>query len=155
MAATDRGIRSSEDGFTLIEVMVVVLIIGILLAIGVPTFLGARNAADDRATQSGLTVAFKSASLLMLESGNTQGANDEDLAEVEPSFVFQRQGHPSRIPFTISIRSQFNGWSAASLSPSDTCFFIRVNDDGTVEKGTIVDDYCTGSAAFNATAEGW
>src|ERR1700686_4725 len=46
--------RSDEDGFTLIELMVVVLIIAILLAIAIPTFLGARNSANARPTQSNL-----------------------------------------------------------------------------------------------------
>ncbi len=81
--------------------------------------------------------------------------NDEVMAEAEHSFIYQRQGHPSRIVGTISTRSRSNGWSAASLSGSDACFFIRVNLDGTAERGTIVDDSCTGSAAFNATADGW
>src|SRR5207247_2319198 len=40
-----------EDGFTLIELMVVVLIIAILIAIAIPTFLGARTKAQDRAAQ--------------------------------------------------------------------------------------------------------
>jgi type IV pilus assembly protein PilA len=43
-----------EQGFTLIELMVVVLIIAILIAIAIPTFLGARSRAQDRAAQSDL-----------------------------------------------------------------------------------------------------
>jgi type IV pilus assembly protein PilA len=46
--------RDDEDGFTLIELMVVVLIIAILIAIAIPTFLGARQRAQDRAAQSDL-----------------------------------------------------------------------------------------------------
>jgi type IV pilus assembly protein PilA len=43
-----------DDGFTLIELMVVVLIISILIAIAIPTFIGARQRAQDRAVQSDL-----------------------------------------------------------------------------------------------------
>src|SRR3954452_18517585 len=50
--------RDEEDGFTLIELMVVVLIIAILIAIAIPTFLGARQRAQDRAVQSNLRNAL-------------------------------------------------------------------------------------------------
>jgi type IV pilus assembly protein PilA len=55
------AIRSGEheqDGFTLIELMVVVLILAILLAIAIPTFLGARTRANSRAAQSDLRNAL-------------------------------------------------------------------------------------------------
>src|SRR5437879_7446000 len=50
--------RDEQQGFTLIELMVVVLIIAILIAIAIPTFLGARKRAQDRATQSDLRNAL-------------------------------------------------------------------------------------------------
>jgi len=47
-------LKDREEGFTLIELMVVFLIIAILIAIAIPTFLGARKRAQDRAAQSNL-----------------------------------------------------------------------------------------------------
>src|ERR1700687_569277 len=52
------GDGAAEAGFTLIELMVVLLIIAILLAIAIPTFLGVANSAGDRAPQSNLTNAL-------------------------------------------------------------------------------------------------
>ncbi|MFY9586559.1 MAG: prepilin-type N-terminal cleavage/methylation domain-containing protein [Actinomycetota bacterium] len=59
LAIRERLERGREEGgFTLIELMVVVLIIAILIAIAIPTFLGARKRAQDKQAQSNLRNAL-------------------------------------------------------------------------------------------------
>jgi type IV pilus assembly protein PilA len=57
-----------ERGFTLIELMVVVLIIAILIAIAIPTFLGARDRAQDRSAQSNARNALTTAKAVFTDN---------------------------------------------------------------------------------------
>src|SRR5712671_3872606 len=72
--------RDDEEGFTLIELMVVVLIIAILIAIAIPTFLGARQRANDRAAQSSLRNALTAAKTSFTDTGDYSGATPATLA---------------------------------------------------------------------------
>lgn len=57
---TERGrLERGSSGFTLVEVMVIVIVIGVLIAIGLPTFLGARNKASDTAAKARATAILK------------------------------------------------------------------------------------------------
>jgi prepilin-type N-terminal cleavage/methylation domain-containing protein len=69
------GEEVAEAGFTLIELMVVLLIIAILLAIAIPTFLGVANSAGDRAAQSNLTNALTEAKALYQNAATYSPAN--------------------------------------------------------------------------------
>lgn len=76
----------NEKGFTLIELMVVVLIIGILVAIALPTFLGARTRANDRAAQSTLRNALAAAKTYFTD--NQYFGDAGDLEVTEPSLEY-------------------------------------------------------------------
>ncbi|MCP4224309.1 MAG: prepilin-type N-terminal cleavage/methylation domain-containing protein, partial [Actinomycetia bacterium] len=80
-----RSRLGNEEGFTLVELMVVVLIIAILVAIAIPTFLGARTSAQDRAAQSDLRNALTAEKVFYVDNeiftDNSAGA----LAAIEPS----------------------------------------------------------------------
>lgn len=118
----------NERGFTLIELMTVILIIAILILLALPTFLGTRVRAWDRAAQSDVRNAFAAekayysdtltyttvpAEMTAIEAAITYIAGDTPLT----TDVVYLHLHP--IPNEIFV---------SAMSPSGTCFYIREID---------------------------
>ena len=135
--------RTDEHGFTLIELMVVVLIIAILIAIAIPTFLGAQDRARDRGAQSDLRNALTAAKTIATDSAGffkTAGVDltPADMSAVEPALTFGDIA--AATTSTVGVLVEVGGASIllAKESASGTYFGIASTSEGVVS-------YCRGS----------
>jgi type IV pilus assembly protein PilA len=85
---------SGEDGFTLIEMMVVVLIIGVVIAIALATFLGARKRAEDRAIQTNMRSGLAAALAYYTEAQDWDGFDAVQAATEERRIAWVDPGPP-------------------------------------------------------------
>ena len=151
MLANLRARREDDErGFTLIELMVVVLIIAILIAIAIPTFLGAKSRAQDKAAQSSLRNALTNAKGIYTDADSYLGATDTALGQAEPSLTFVPSNTASATAKTVSVKIvDATHIILVAYSSSGACYVMgdAANGPGTVFAKLASGATCSGTQA--------
>lgn len=113
-----------ERGFSLVELMIVVLIIGILIGISLPIFLVARQRAQDRTAQSNLRTGLAAALTHWAEAGDYDGFDTATAETIDPSFDWQPAG-------TQPTGSQITIQAPDSGDPVTELLLVARSDSGT------------------------
>lgn len=125
--------ESQDEGFSLLELMVVVLVIAILLGIGLVTFMGAQRRANDRAVQTevrnGLTVEQ-----IYLAGEDEYTQTFEELARIDGSLDYKTGAEDPEARGDTPIPSVTSG-----------VVYIDVYDDGDDQFVTIAAKSKTGT----------
>lgn len=87
---------TNSKGFTIVELLIVIVVIGILAAISIVTYSGIRNRANDTTVQSDLRNTQTNLQLWMTKNNAPPLANTANVAQVNETFIVTRNAYNTR-----------------------------------------------------------
>ena len=120
-----RGARPTEDGFTILELMMVIAIIAILITVMFPVFLGASSRAKDRAMQASLTIATTGAKSLYFGVADFTTATPATMTKETGGVVFVTGVTAPTGAKSVSVLGvTVNQVVLSGQSKSGSCFYV-------------------------------
>jgi len=122
----------TDDGFTLLELMIVVLIIAILIAIAIPTWAKAREQADETAARSVLTNGHRAVKSALADTEVPSLVTTIELSSSEPAITFHDDATPAEADDNeVSVAVGPEYVILATHARGDGCLAIREQLTGT------------------------
>jgi type IV pilus assembly protein PilA len=119
-----------ESGFTMVELLIVILIIGLLAEIAIPTFLGQSDKANDAVAKSQARTAQTAAEAIGSDrDGDFSTVSVSSLVGVEPTLLGTGATLTGAAPATGN-----KGFTVTSLATDGNSFTITRAADGAVTR---------------------